>query len=148
MKKLFLCLIILIPILASCTLPTNEPKQYYQTVTLINQTNQFLKYSLIYDTTTATSSTDFYIQSHNYVSDFAGWTLQNMTICPAGTVSSDGKDRLDKDELKLKPGSYYITLFVCKDNMYNNKPDQYINKKRIYISGDMSIFISANGNIY
>lgn len=148
MKKLFLCLIILIPIFAGCNLQTKESKQYYQTVTLINQTNQSIRFSLIYDTTTATSSNAFYSQSHNYVSDFAGFVLKQQLISPAGSVSSDGQYRLDRNELKLKTGSYYVTLFLCKNNMYTGKQDEYINKKRIYISGDQTVIIASNGAIY
>ena len=150
-KKVFVFLILVLILFSSCNFNNklnNKLNDTYQTITVINGTNKYVNFSIIKDTTSATSAKDFYSYSHNYLNDFIGNPIKKQLLSPAGNTSSNGKLKLDRVDLKINSGSNNITIFVCEDNTYSNKDDKYINKAYLYLTGDRTITISASGAIY
>lgn len=148
-KKIFLFSILICFLFSSCFYNYSE---YYQNkyfeFTVINNTDQFINFSIIEGTTDCINAKDFYSQYHNYLCDFTGDVMHKQVIAPAGSLSSDGKDLLDRWTYYVYKGSYNVTIFVCKDNTYTSYEDVYINKKYFVLSGTKTIIIGSTGNIY
>lgn len=148
MKKIYIAFVSLfLALLISCG-NVFEEEDKYQKLTIVNQTNLFIKYSVIEGTSSATTSNAFYAQMHDYIIDRAGITIKQQLLCPAGHVDDTGELQLDKQTFEVNKGSYNCTLFVCKSNSYTGNPDDYINKASFNFSGNTTVTIAADGSIY
>ena len=149
-KFLSLLTIVFILTLSGCGNIT-KPYNYYDDkfeFTVINNTDQFINFSVIEGVTSSTNAKDFYSQYHNYLTDCVGTVFKQQLIAPRGSVSSDGTMPLDRMTYLINDGSYNVTIFVCKDNSYTGKNDVYINKMYFTLSGDRTVTINSNGSIY
>ena len=150
MKKIFIpFLMVFLLFFTSCFNPNNfeeNNNNKHYNVTIINYTDKIINYSIIEGNTACTSGKDFYASSHNYIRDYYRGPLYQSLLCAYGTVKEN--DLLDREYLWLPAQNCYVTVFVCKDNTYTTKPHEYIGKGYIYITGDRTITISANGQVY
>lgn len=144
-KRIVLLSLFLVVLLSSCKAIFDEGKGY-QELTIINNTNLHIKYSIINGTTGATSSKAFYSQQNNYLVDYAGIVIKQQLLSPSGKQSEGYM--LDRTTFRLNEDDYYLTIFVCKSNNYTGKEDEYINKYTFSCSGDKTITIASNGSIY
>lgn len=145
-KKLSIILVIIAVIYTSCNPNVELEKDYYE-ITVINNTNVSVKFSIVEGYTLATSSNDFYTQYHNYLSYHGRMEIKQQLLGPKGRISDDGTE-LNKITLWVDNKKKNCTIFVCKSNTYSGKPDAYINKKQFYLTGNMTITIGADGQIY
>lgn len=150
MKKfLSLLAIVFIFLLSGCenaTLPEYKMEDDNYKLTIVNCTNKYIHYSIIEGVTYATSVKQFNLETHTFLKDFTGTSINKQLISPAGTIS--GEYKLDQSYHYIPKGKYNCTIFVCKSNTYNNKEDEYINKQTFYLNSDMTITIGSNGAIY
>lgn len=150
MKKILsIFTILFVFVLVSCgniVKPHSWEEDYFD-FTVVNNTDQFINFSIIEGTTSCTSAKDFYNQPHNYLTDWVGNVLSKFLLAPSGKKSSDGL-MLDRQTFTIANGSYNVTIFVCKDNSYTGKSDVYINKMYFTLSGNRTVTINSNGSIY
>lgn len=138
MKKIFFILFCIIFIFSSCLLEDDKLENDHITVTVINNTNKYLKYSLID------------INTNCYINNIFDSPIDNEVISPAGnTTVIDGEEEpLYIDELWIKPGSYSAKIIVYIDNTYSTQADKYLNEGIFYITDDYTITIGSDGSIY
>lgn len=148
-NKLLILSIFSLIIFTSCVdAPKPNFEEEYQDITIINNMDQFVNFSIINGSTSATKSKEFYSQSHSYLKDWVGTSICKELLSPSGSTSASGEYSLDRMTYKVEKGSFDVTIFVCKDNRYTNKSDVYIGKMSFNFSGDKIINIESDGNIY
>ena len=147
-KFISLLTIVCIFTLSSCSndIPKYQMEDDNYKLIIVNNMDQFIHFSIIEGTTSATSVKQFNSEVHTYLKDCVGSTLKKQLLSPSGTIS--GEDQLDRIRYYIPKGSYTCTIFVSKSNTYSGKEDVYINKKTFYYSSDMTITIGSNGSIY
>ena len=153
LQKLFRVILFLFLILfiISCSNIFHKDDRFdYNELTVINNMNKFINFSIVEEYVTTENAETFYSSSHKYLSDYLGFvTFKRELLAPKGSISDEGKYELDKITYRIGTGSYNVTLFVALDNTYDYKgrPDIFVDKYYFNLSGNKTVIINENGKI-